>query len=67
MRGQTFLPYALVALATTGYAAPLVERTDDEVEARSPYVVDGKAFNAGIVDVGKEFVERREYIVVRAT
>ncbi|PMD56517.1 uncharacterized protein K444DRAFT_66462 [Hyaloscypha bicolor E] len=65
MRGQIFFSYALVAFATTAYSSPLVARTD-EVEARSPYVVDGKAFNGGIVDVGKEFVERRKYIVARA-
>lgn len=66
MRGQNFFSYALVALATTAYGAPLAERTD-EVEARSPYVVDGQAFKVGTVDAGMEFVERREYIVMRAT
>ncbi len=67
MRGQTIFSYALVAFATATYAAPLVERAE-EVEVRSPYVVDGKAFagKVGTVDVGKEFVERREYIVARA-
>jgi len=65
MRGQILFSYALVAIATTAYSSPLIARTD-EVEARSPYVVDGKAFNVGIVDVGKEFVERRKYIVARA-
>lgn len=34
MRGQTFLSYALVALATTAYAAPLAVRTDGDVEKR---------------------------------
>lgn len=67
MRGQTIYFYALVAFATTAYAAPFVERTED-VEVRSPYVIDGKAFtgNEGIVDIGKEFVEHRKYIVARA-
>jgi hypothetical protein len=59
MRGQTVFSYALAAFVTTTHAAPLV---------RSPYVVDGKAFEGkvGTVDVGKEFVECREYLVVRA-
>ncbi len=67
MRGQTIFSYALVAFATTAYAAPLVERTE-KVEVRSPYVVDAKAFSekGDIVDIGKEFVERRKYIVARA-
>ena len=67
MRGQTIFSYALVAIASTAYAAPLVERTE-EVEVRSPYVVDGKAFSGKdrIVDIGKEFVENRRYIVARA-
>jgi hypothetical protein len=59
--------YALVAFATTAYAAPLVERTE-EVELMSPYVVDGKAFSGKdeIVDIGKGDVEHRKYIVARA-
>lgn len=65
MRGQDFFSYALVAFATTVYASPLVAR-NDEVEARSPYVVDGKAFKVGTVDVRKEFVKHEEYLVVRA-
>jgi hypothetical protein len=65
MRGHTILSYALVAFVTTAYASPLVERAD-EVEARSPYVVDGKVWKEGRVDVGKAFVERREYVVARA-
>lgn len=67
MRGQTIFSCALVAFATTAYAAPLVERTE-EVEVRSPYVVDGKAFSGKdeILDIGKEFVEHRKYIVARA-
>jgi hypothetical protein len=67
MRGQTIFSYALVAFATTAYAAPLVERTE-EIEVRSPYVVDGKAFTGkeGVVDIGKAFVEHRKYIVARA-
>jgi hypothetical protein len=67
MRGQTIFSYALVAFATTAHAAPLVERTD-EIEVRSLYVVDGKAFAGKVraVDVGKEFVEHQEYVVVRA-
>jgi hypothetical protein len=67
MRGQTVFSYALAAFVTTTHAAPLVERTN-EVGVRSPYVVDGKAFEGkvGTVDVGKEFVECREYLVVRA-
>jgi hypothetical protein len=43
MRGQTIFYYALVAFATTAYAAPLVERTE-EVELMSPYVVEGRPF-----------------------
>jgi hypothetical protein len=65
MRGQTFFSYALVAFATTAYASPLVVRID-EVEARTPYVVDGKAFKVGTVDFGMEVVERRKYVVARA-
>jgi hypothetical protein len=61
MRGKTFFSYALVAFATTAYAAPLAVQADD-LEARTPYVVDGKAFvgKVRIVNVGEEFVQRRE-------
>jgi hypothetical protein len=61
MRGQTFFSYALVAFATTAYAAPLAVQADD-LEARTPHVVDGKAFVGKVVtvNVGKVFVHRRQ-------
>lgn len=57
MRGQTFLFYALVALATTSYAAPLAIRNEDRLEGREAYAFSGKV---GTVDVGKEYVQRRQ-------
>jgi hypothetical protein len=56
MRGQIFLSYALVALATTAYAAPLVIRNEDRLEGRKAYPLLGKF---GTLNVGKEFVQRR--------
>ncbi len=47
MRGQTVFSLALVALATTSYAAPLQERTDSPLEARE-----------AVVDVGRDFSGR---------
>jgi len=57
MRGQTFLSYALVALAITAYAAPLVIRNEDRLEGREAYAFSGKV---GTVDVGKEYVQLRQ-------
>ena len=57
MRGQTFFSYALVALATTAYAAPLAIRTEDRLEEREAYAFPGKV---GTVNVGKEYVQRRQ-------
>jgi hypothetical protein len=57
MRGQTFLFYALVALATTAYAAPLAIRNEDRLEGREAYAFSGKV---GTVKVGKEYVQRRQ-------
>jgi hypothetical protein len=54
MRGQTIFSYALVAFATTAYAAPLRVRTDDLLE-REPYV--GKV---GVVNVAEENIGRHE-------
>jgi hypothetical protein len=56
-----FFSYVLVALATTAYAVPLFVRSDDIIEARTPYVVDGKDFGGKerIANVRKEFVQRR--------
>lgn len=54
MRGQTIFSYALVAFATTAYAAPLKARTDDLLE-REPYVG-----NVGVVNVAEEYIERRQ-------
>ena len=61
MRGQTFLSCALVAaLATPTCAAPLMKR-DDALEARSPLVVDGKAFmKVGTLNIGQDFLQRRQ-------
>jgi hypothetical protein len=46
----------------------LVSERTEEVEVRSPYVVDGKAFSGKdvIVDIGKPFAEHRKYIIARA-
>ena len=67
MRGQTFFSYALVAFAITAYAVPvslepLETRTDDLLEAREPYVIPetGITSNIGAVDIGKEYIERRQ-------
>jgi hypothetical protein len=57
MRGQTFLSYALAALATTAYAAPLAIQTEDRLEGREAYAFSGKV---GTVNVGKEYVHRRQ-------
>jgi hypothetical protein len=57
MRGQTVLSYALVALATTAYAAPLAIRNEDRLEGREAYAFSGKV---GTVKVGKEYVQRRK-------
>jgi hypothetical protein len=57
MHGQTFLSYALVALATTAYAAPLAVRNEDRLKGREAYAFSGKF---GTVDVGKEYVQRRQ-------
>jgi hypothetical protein len=57
MRGQTFLSYALAALATTAYAAPLAIRNEDRLEGRDAYAFSGKV---GTVNVGKEYVQRRQ-------
>jgi hypothetical protein len=56
MRGQTFLSYALVVLATSVYAAPLAIRNEDRLEGREAYAFSGKFGN---FDVSKEYVQRR--------
>lgn len=57
MRGQIFLSYALVALATTAYAAPLTIRTEDRLEGREVNALSAKV---GTVGVGTEYVQRRQ-------
>ena len=57
MRGQTVLSYALVAFATTAYAAPLALRNENRLEGREAYAFSGKV---GTVKVGKEYVQRRK-------
>jgi hypothetical protein len=52
MRGQIFFSCALVALATTAYAAPV-----DLVEKRDPIVPVAKI---GTVNVGRDYFYRRE-------
>ncbi len=66
MRGQTYFSYALVAFASSAYAAPtrLVVRMDDALEARDLYVLPGahSAAKVGTVAAGKSFVQRRQEI-----
>ena len=60
MRGQTIFFYALVALNSTVYAIPLKVRTDNFVERPADFKVRELAGRVGFVDIGKEYVERRQ-------
>jgi hypothetical protein len=58
MRGQTFLSYALVAIASTVVAAPL-DNKPAALEKRGPYYPGGLA-KVGTVNTGTEFYHRRQ-------
>jgi hypothetical protein len=60
MRGQTIFSYALVAFATTSYAAPLQVRVDDLVERTPELDVRSFSGKVGVVDIGKDYVKRRQ-------
>jgi hypothetical protein len=57
MRGATVFSYALVAFATTVYAAPLIVRDGDLLEARDAYNLPGRFVSkVGVVTPGQGFV-----------
>lgn len=55
MRGQTFLSYALVALATSVHAAPL-DNTVDKRDGPLPH----ELVKVGTVNVVRDYYYRRE-------
>ena len=55
-----FFSYALVAFATTAYAAPLKVRTDELAERTQDFDVRGLTANVDFVEIGKGYIERRQ-------
>lgn len=58
MRGYSFFSLALVAIASTAYAAPL-NSDSDVVEAR------GLMGKFGVVDAGKDFTSKKRDLEVK--